>query len=44
MVLRGADLTLSSAVLPYVKYTQTGTAATTGQAEVTIAYTVNNDQ
>lgn len=27
----------------YVKYTQTGTAATTGQADITIAFSVNND-
>jgi hypothetical protein len=45
MVLRGADLTLSADTLPFVKYTQSGTAATAGVAEIVIAYTVNvNDQ
>ncbi len=44
IVNRGADLTLASAVRAFVKYTQSGTAATTGQAEVTIAFTINNDQ
>lgn len=44
MILRGCTLALASAALPYVKYTQSGTAATAGVAEVTIAYTVNNDQ
>lgn len=43
MVLRGADLTLSSDALPYAKYTQTGTAATAGEAEITIAYVCDND-
>ena len=44
MVLRGADLTIAAAVLPYIKYTQTGGAATTGQAEVEIVYACNNDE
>ncbi len=34
----GRSLTASGDVLPYVKYTQTGTAATTGQAIVCINY------
>lgn len=42
-VLRGADLTISSDALPYVKYTQTGTAATAGQAIIIIKYIPNND-
>lgn len=44
MVLRGADLTLSADQLPKIKYTQTGTAASAGQAEVIIAYVPNTDQ
>lgn len=40
---RGANLDLDSAdALPYVKYTQTGTAATQGVADVVIEYVPNN--
>jgi hypothetical protein len=35
---RGRSLTASADVLPYVKYTQTGTAATTGQGICVIFY------
>lgn len=35
---RGRSLTASGDVLPYVKYTQTGTAATTGQGICVIFY------
>ena len=39
MVLRGADLDLTAAdALPYIKYAQTGTAATAGKAVIVIAY------
>ena len=44
MVLRGADLTISSDVRPFITYTQTGTAATAGVAEVVIAYIPANDE
>lgn len=44
MVLRGADLTVSSDQRVYIKYTQTGDAATTGSAEVVIAYVPSNDE
>lgn len=40
----GAGLDLSAGdALPYVKYAQTGTAATTGKAVVVITYVPNND-
>src|SRR6185369_13438168 len=38
VVLTGASLTFSSDTDIYVKYTQTGTAATTGAASVVITY------
>lgn len=44
MVVRGADLTLATEVDVYAKYTQTGTAATAGVAEIIVAYCANNDQ
>lgn len=44
MVLRGADLTLSSDTDVFAKYTQSGTAATTGKAVIVVAYAPNNDQ
>lgn len=44
MVLRGADLTISGDARPFVKYTQTGTAATAGKAEIVIAYIPANDE
>lgn len=42
-VFRGADLTLAAAALAYVKYTQSGTAATTGSAVIIIEYVPAND-
>ncbi len=44
MVLRGADLNITSDTQVFVKYTQTGGAATTGVANIVIAYAPNNDQ
>jgi hypothetical protein len=44
MVLAGADLTISSDTRVFVKYTQTGDAATTGSAEIVICYVPNNDE
>lgn len=44
MVLAGADLTISSDTRPFIKYTQTGDAATTGVAEVIIAFVPNMDE
>lgn len=44
MVMAGADLSFSSPARPFVKYTQSGTAATTGRAIVVIAFTINNDE
>ena len=44
MVMAGADLEFASAAQPYVKFTESGTAATTGQAIVTIVFTVDNDE
>jgi hypothetical protein len=45
VVWTGVELDLSAAAkLPYVKYTQTGTAATAGAAIVTIVYAPNTDQ
>jgi hypothetical protein len=35
---RGRSLTAAAAVLPFAQYTQTGTAATTGQAIIVIFY------
>lgn len=35
---RGRSLTAAGAVLPFAQYTQTGTAATTGQAIIVIFY------
>ena len=43
-VWRGADETFSSDTAIYVKYTETGTAATAGAAEIIVFYTVDNDQ
>jgi len=40
----GAALTLASDTDIYVKYTQTGTAATAGEAIIIIEYVPNNDQ
>lgn len=40
----GQSLTASADTPLYAKYTQTGTAATTGQAIVTIQFIPNNDQ
>jgi len=42
-VLTGMDLTFASDTQVFIKYTQTGTAATTGAATVVVAYVVNND-
>ena len=47
MVLRGADLDLTTGgvdVQVGFKYTQSGAAATTGKAQIVIAYAPNNDQ
>lgn len=35
----GRSVTASGDVVPYAMYTQTGTAATTGKAQITIAFT-----
>lgn len=43
MVLTGMDLNLTSDTQVFVKYTQTGTAATTGAATIVVAFVVNND-
>jgi hypothetical protein len=43
MVLRGADLVITTDVQVNYKYTQSGGAATAGQAVIVIAYTPNND-
>lgn len=44
VVLRGADLAAITADKDvYAKYTQTGTAATTGQAIIIVEYVCNND-
>jgi hypothetical protein len=40
---RGCDLTLTSDTPVYVTYDQTGTAATTGAAEIIVAYIPDND-
>lgn len=40
---RGASLTAAAEKNLYAKYTQTGTAATAGKANVVIAYIPNND-
>lgn len=42
-VTRGCDLTFAADTTIYVKYTQTGTAATAGAATIEIPYTINND-
>jgi hypothetical protein len=44
MVATGADVTFAANVRPYIKYTQSGTAASAGEAEITIVYAPNNDQ
>lgn len=43
IVYRGAGLTFSAGTEIYVKYTQTGTAATAGSAIIIVAYAPNND-
>lgn len=43
-VTRGAGLSLTSDTPIYAKYTQTGTAATTGAAEIVIEYIPDNDR
>jgi hypothetical protein len=40
---RGRDLTFSADTALYVKYTQSGTAATAGVATVIVAYVTNTD-
>lgn len=40
----GAALTFSEDARPFVKFTQTGTAASAGQAVIIIAYVPNNDE
>ncbi|MBS0244036.1 MAG: hypothetical protein JSS20_17835 [Proteobacteria bacterium] len=42
-VLTGGKLVLASDATPYVKFAQTGTAATAGKAVIVIAYAINND-
>jgi hypothetical protein len=42
-VLTGCKLAMATDLQPFVKYTQTGTAATTGKASIHIQYSVNND-
>lgn len=41
---RGADVVISADTAVFVKYTQTGTAATTGQARIVIEFVPDNDQ
>jgi len=43
LVLTGADLTISADKDVYAKYTQSGTAAETGQAKIILAYVPDND-
>lgn len=43
-VLTGGKLEIASDVQAFIKYTQTGTPATTGKACVVIAYVPNNDE
>lgn len=43
VVTTGGGLNITTDVTPYVKYTQTGTAATTGKARIVIAYVIDND-
>lgn len=43
-VLTGNALTIAADTPIFAAYTQTGTAATTGQAVIIIAYVCNNDQ
>lgn len=43
-VWRGADETHSADTTIYVTYTQSGTAATTGAAEIIVTYIPDNDQ
>jgi hypothetical protein len=43
MCLRGADLNITSDVQVNATYTQTGTAATAGQAVIVITYAPSND-
>ena len=42
-VTTGGSLTFASDALPYIKYAQTGTAATTGKAQIVLHYAPNND-
>jgi len=44
IVYRGADVTYSVGKKVYIKYTQSGTAATAGAATVVVVYASNNDQ
>lgn len=41
---RGSDLTLATAEDVYVTYTQSGNAATTGEAEIIVLYIPDNDR
>lgn len=43
-VYRGCDLTFASATDVYVTYTQTGDAATAGEAEIIVCYIPDNDE
>lgn len=44
LVVRAKDLVISSDTVVYAKYTQSGTAATTGSATVIVYFVPNNDQ
>lgn len=43
-VLTGCKQLFATDLLPVIKYTQTGTPATTGKASVVIVYVPNNDE
>lgn len=43
VVTTGGGLDITTDVTPYVKFTQTGTAATAGKARIVIAYVIDND-
>lgn len=43
-VTRGLGLTVAADTNVYVRYTQTGTAATAGVATIIVEYIPNNDQ
>lgn len=43
VVTTGGGLNITTDTTVYVKYTQTGTAATAGKARIVIAYVIDND-